>query len=216
MATLVPAPSGVLAVAIAPSGEMLATGEAKHAIRLWNVGERREIGKIDDYTGPVLSIAFSPDSRLLASNAGGYEVRIWDVKDGTTQRELTNPRNPTAGGKTTQAVANGRSELFLVRGGPPSPMPGNINAAMVGHYPTFNCSVEFSRDGQWLAITRHSEERHASYFAEVYDVARGQRVSRNWSYGVATFSPDGKRLATSGIVRPVILDPATGWRISAH
>src|SRR5512138_3703500 len=52
---------GILALAFAPGGRLLASGGEDQTIRLWNVGTGREAAVLRGHTGPVRALGFSPD-----------------------------------------------------------------------------------------------------------------------------------------------------------
>ncbi|MFJ1252331.1 WD40 repeat domain-containing protein [Cupriavidus sp. CuC1] len=82
-------------------------------------------------------------------------------------------------------------------------------------WPAFNCPLAFSPDGKLLAMIRFSHEFSASYHLEIYDTESGSLISRySGALSSITFSPDNQRLATSGIIRVILLDPRTGKEIS--
>jgi WD40 repeat protein len=206
--TLSPAPSGVISLALSQDGALLATGEAKHAVSVWSLQARNVVARADDYSGPVLSVAFSPDSRLLASNASGYEIRIWEVAGETQERRLITPEQATEG-------RAGLNALLLAAGILGGVVPGPL--VHVGRYPPYNCTVEFSPDGSRLAIVRQVTAVRSNLVVDVYDVATGQMVSRrNGALTAASYSPDGKQLATVVPIGLAIVDPNTGEKIPRH
>lgn len=91
--------------------------------------------------------------------------------------------------------------------GPAIAGAGGTTRVQPERLPAFNCPLAFSPDGWLLAIIHKSD----GYRAEVYDVAAGKRLSEYRSAVRAlAFSPDGKTLATSGILSVVLIDPITG------
>ena len=77
--------AGVTAIVFSSDGKMVASGDAKGWIRLWNVARQRETHALAGHTEPVSAIAFSPDGRRLASSSLDRSVRVWDAETG---REL--------------------------------------------------------------------------------------------------------------------------------
>jgi WD40 repeat protein len=101
------------ALAFSSDGKTLASGDAQATVRIWDVGTRREVHRIDMKSGPdELALAFSPDGRTLACAGAwndssflpkgginiqgvemtpkdGYLVLLWDVATGKEVRRLT-------------------------------------------------------------------------------------------------------------------------------
>ncbi len=69
--------AAVHAVAFSADGQLLATGSADHAARVWATGRWERVVELP-HGEPVLSVAFSPDgSRVIT--VGRQSVRIWEI-----------------------------------------------------------------------------------------------------------------------------------------
>ncbi len=81
----------VSALAFRGDGQLLAVGTANQVV-LWDLGEDRPAGVIDDIPGAVHALAFSRDGRRLAVGGGlpsrSGLVRIYTVPDGTMEQEF--------------------------------------------------------------------------------------------------------------------------------
>ncbi len=72
----------ILALAFAPDGHTLATGDARGRIRLWEPATGKERVRFSGDPLGVRALAFAPDSRTLASaGTGDRDVKLWDVTD---------------------------------------------------------------------------------------------------------------------------------------
>jgi predicted Zn finger-like uncharacterized protein len=80
----------VLAVALSPNGEVLASGGHDHSLILWDLKAKKELLRLKAHTGPVHSVAFGPDGKSLAAASGDGSVTIWD-----TERLLSDKTSPT-------------------------------------------------------------------------------------------------------------------------
>ncbi|WP_316154100.1 WD40 repeat domain-containing protein [Cupriavidus sp. BIC8F] len=216
-AVLTDAKSGVMSVAISPDGKLLAAGDIHRNVTFWELSSRRIAAVFKDFSGPVLSVAFSPDGTRLAAGAGGYEVRFLATGDFAVQKLLVDPKKPTAGSQSAERLVSVVSVIGLARTlqltGAPSGVP--VTGFAQASWPAFNCPLAFSPDGKWLAMIRFSRELSADYHLEIYDTESGDLVNRySGALSSLTFSPDNQRLATSGIIRVILLDPRTGKEIS--
>ncbi len=74
----------VTGVAFSPDSEMLVSGGADYAVRLWDVedGEQPDSDSLRQHNSQVWSVAFAPSGRLIASGAEDHTVRLWNVNNG--------------------------------------------------------------------------------------------------------------------------------------
>jgi len=68
---------GMTAVTFSPDGKLLAAPGNDNAIRVWDVGGRKELARLRGHRRTVSSVAFSPDGSRLASASTDGTVRIW-------------------------------------------------------------------------------------------------------------------------------------------
>ncbi|WP_449420949.1 WD40 repeat domain-containing protein [Phormidium nigroviride] len=61
---------------------LLASGDDKREIRLWDLRTNKEIWTIPGHSGAVNSLAFSPDGKTLVSGSDDQKIRFWNVKTG--------------------------------------------------------------------------------------------------------------------------------------
>src|SRR4051812_14196472 len=66
------------AIAISPDGKTLASGYG-HAVRLWDVSTRRQVGELLGHKNTVGWLAFAPDGKTLASTDQLETVKLWDL-----------------------------------------------------------------------------------------------------------------------------------------
>jgi WD40 repeat protein/tetratricopeptide (TPR) repeat protein len=74
----------VSALAFSPDGRVLATGDHRGAIHLWDARTGAMIGEPLSAGSVVFSVAFSPDGRLLAAGTGQlvHQAVLWDLGSG--------------------------------------------------------------------------------------------------------------------------------------
>jgi WD40 repeat protein len=79
--------SAFQAVAFAPDGRRLLTGDAGDAdnldgaVRLWTVGELTEIYCLKGHRGAVHAVTFTPDGRRAVSAGADRSVRLWELPE---------------------------------------------------------------------------------------------------------------------------------------
>src|SRR5205085_11876653 len=77
----------VFAVAFHPKSALLATGDAKGTVKLWDLAAGEACTVLRGHRQAVWSVAFSPDGRSLASGSHDGAVKLWDL--GTNRERLT-------------------------------------------------------------------------------------------------------------------------------
>jgi WD40 repeat protein len=115
LVTLTGHDGGITALAFAPVGSQVASGDSSGLVRLWDVAtgrERASFRACEPGTG-VTAIAVSPDGALLVT-AGFVDcsVRIWDAASGAPRGEL--PR--TGSGVADLAFSPDGTTLAMARG----------------------------------------------------------------------------------------------------
>jgi hypothetical protein len=75
----------ITCVAFAPDCRVLATGNARGVVALWNIGAAQQITTFTRLPACARGLAFSTDGKQLAAGDVGGNVRIWDI---ATKREL--------------------------------------------------------------------------------------------------------------------------------
>jgi WD40 repeat protein len=69
----------VRALAFAPGGRVLASGDSEGAVRLWDMPSGRQRQLLTGHRGVVWSLAFSADGRRLAAGGSDGTVLLWDL-----------------------------------------------------------------------------------------------------------------------------------------
>ena len=69
---------GADGVSFSPDGTLIATCGRDKLIKIWHVGDGRQVGVIEGHKKPVLSVDFG--SRFLASGSGDNTARVWGVQ----------------------------------------------------------------------------------------------------------------------------------------
>jgi tellurite resistance protein TerC len=108
---------GVMALAYAPDGSLLATGGQDGRITLWDPHSGSERATFDAHQRRVAALAFSPDQALLASGSFDHTIKLWDARE-QRLRETLRPEHGQV-----HALAFSPNGRFLA-------------AALDGDYPT--------------------------------------------------------------------------------
>ncbi|HUP44232.1 MAG TPA: WD40 repeat domain-containing protein [Thermoanaerobaculia bacterium] len=81
--------ANVAAIAVAPDGRTVATGERTSLVKLWDGQSRSTSRSLRGHEDRVSALAFSPDSGMLASGSFDRWIRMWDVRSGKETRSLS-------------------------------------------------------------------------------------------------------------------------------
>lgn len=87
----------VCALALSPSGRLLASGQAGPAgdIIVWDAGRRDIRFRLEEHDGQVTALAFSDDDRVLASAATDGVCVFWDLVTGAVIARQRAEQSPT-------------------------------------------------------------------------------------------------------------------------
>lgn len=199
----------VWAVAASPQGNRIVTASTDRTARIWD-DEGSPVAVLSGHQADVEYAAYSPDGRRIVTASEDGTARVWDA-DGSPRHVLTGAERGvrmasfSADGRLVGAASwDGRTRLYDEAG---------RLVATVGRK---DCAIA------WCAISP-TEPRIATAcldgWARIYDMD-GKEVARleanaphrTWC---VDYSPDGKKLLTSGEGGRVVLhDLVTGRRVT--
>jgi WD40 repeat protein len=78
----------ITALAIDPSGQLLAAARADHSIGMWNVTTGRLQVEMRKHQDVVNALAFSPDGKTIASGGDDRTAILWEVATAKVKRTL--------------------------------------------------------------------------------------------------------------------------------
>lgn len=79
----------VFSLGFSPDGKTLATGDRQGGtVRLWDVTNGKEKGRLEGHEKPVRAIAFHPGGKLIATGGVDRVVKLWDVTTGKEVQAL--------------------------------------------------------------------------------------------------------------------------------
>ena len=179
--------------AFSPDGARLLTATPDGRLQCWNTGNLQPVGRALQQSGPIIAAQFSPDGRRLAALSLDGTARLWNVtvpEDRPPPRRQTSRWRSLAFTSAADAVAVmdfGQSLRFysvatLEPLGNPMPLHSNEWLLALGPDDRLVATVEDHR------LVRIRERNSGRILGELPAVSGGVNC--------ATFSPDGKRMAT--------------------
>jgi len=181
-------------LAFSPDGQLLVTGSADNAVRIWEVASGRELRTLAGHARGVKAVAFSHDARWLASGSIDGSVKLWDVTTGHEQKNLPNNGSVSVVAISLDgrflAVGNmeGRLTIFDVVLGSPLFTFSRHRAAIT--------TLAFSPNSSLLA------SGSADHLIVLWDLATGLEAhnlkGHDDKISALGFSPDSQLLASGG------------------
>ncbi|KAF5370295.1 hypothetical protein D9758_006951 [Tetrapyrgos nigripes] len=209
-----PTSSLVEAVAISQDGKLIASGDYKGIITIWNVLRGKEFRRINGHSDYVRSVAFSPDGTKIVSGSDDKTVKIWDPATGAQIGEPLHGHS-----SIVQSVAFSLDGTKIVSGSLDKTVRiWNVaTAALIGEplqgHSSRVTSVAFSPDV--TKIVSGSDDKTV----RIWDTATGEQIGEplqghsHWVNSVA-FSPDGTKIVSGSNDNTLrVWDVATGAQI---
>ena len=186
--------AGVIAVAMSPDGQTIASGSANGVVYLWDANTNNHLHTLTGHRDTVNSLSFSPDGTIVASGSYDDTARLWDVNTGSHLRTLTGHADwirdvSFSPDGTIIATASGdRTVRFW------DVNTGNHFRTFTGHTHWVR-SVSFSPDGTIIASGSYDST------ARLWDTKTGNEIHILAGHTDAivgvSYSPDGTTVATA-------------------
>jgi len=184
----------VSAAAFSADGRVAFSAGDDGAVRIWSVGEREAVARLDGHDGAVHALAVSADGFLLATGGADATVRLWEVSTG---RELV---RLGAHGAPVRAVAFSPDATAIVSGDATGRAIVWDAASAQGLYridePGAIGAVDVSSDGR-LALAGGDART-----VGVWEIEGGAELHRLEGHRQvvysAVFAPDGGSVVTGG------------------
>jgi WD40 repeat protein len=193
-------------VAFGRQGKYLTTAYA--TLEVWEIPGLRRITQVAMGRRKLIqALAFSPDGQVLATAGFGRVIDLWDTDTWTLRDSL---RSSLLDGIVGRLVFSPDGRHIAAMSSPPRAWTlWNVSARReIWHReegdPLPASSLAFSPDGCWLVVGG------SQGMAAIVDVRDGETAlewrahDRNDATTAAAISPDGHRLATSGLAHPGI------------
>ncbi len=142
--------AGILSLAFSSGETLLAAGDRKGNIFIWEIASGNLLTLFRENTAWVRTIAFAPDGRILASGSGDQQIRLWDISTSHCIRTLTGHSN------VVTAVAFSPDGRYLLSGNRDHTVRlwdielGCCLRSFTDHA-DWVTDVAFSANGQWFA-----------------------------------------------------------------
>lgn len=205
----------IMALALSPDGETIATNGPHATIRLWRRNEGVLAKTFHGHTENIQALTFHPNGKILISGGWDQSVRFWDIATGFPLRTLqgyTNAINELALSPDGQTVVSGNADgtLGLWR----------ASASGLGEpHARHHLSVQ---NGAVQTVAFHSlgglvASGGSDHIIRLWGMADGQLIERQTLRGHRgailrlVFSPTGQLMVSSSADQTLcIWDPHTG------
>jgi len=206
-----PLHAGICTAAFSPDGATILTADTSGKVAFWGVKTGRPVGRPLKHLGTVRAAAFRADGKAVLTGCDDGLVRLWDVSpEAEANFPLPDPQGEVAGAAFSpdgEALvvggAGGTARQWAASTGRPWPgeplrHSGEIDA------------VAYSPDGG--SVMTGSLDGSARLWRAKDGAPTGVSFSANGPILAASFSPDGRTLATSNTATGAVYfwNPATG------
>lgn len=187
--------ANIVSTTFSADGRYIATGDAQGLVIIWNRADRGVMRRIKAHSGEVRNLVFIPGKNELASAGADGAVRLWGVYGAESLATLLEPSEYAV---TALAVsADGRflyaaREDMTVKGWTVSLR--RLRGTLDFDNRQIN-SIALSPDGDYMAL---AEEDESVLLWNIRDSRIAWKNELDSSVTQVLFSPDGKRLFTSG------------------
>jgi WD40 repeat protein len=103
--------SGIQTIAIAPDGQLVATGSLDKIVRLWSAQTGKLVRELKDNNDYVRNVRFSPDGRSILAVGNDGIVRLWDKDSGILKTAID-----THSGRLFTGIFSSTGDRFLTAG----------------------------------------------------------------------------------------------------
>lgn len=179
----------IKSLAVAPNGKWFAAGDSEGHLKIWSVGDRKEVHSKKIFSTGITQIAISPDGQEIAMISYDVNVAIYESStlkkknqfridsNGLKNISYVTPGQLAAAAETTTLwnTSTGKQEQIL--------SPGR-----------YQSSLARSTDGKWFAFGDKDD-------LQLWDVAQAKKTNKRFTNiamnELVDFSPDGKSLVTA-------------------
>lgn len=194
----------VRALAFSPDGKLLAAAGGNPAqfgeVKIWSVGERKELRSIRGHRDNIFAVAFSPDGKLLATSSYDRLIKLWDVTTGAEVKTLKDHTDAVFGlafspdgTRLASASADRTVKIWDVSTGQRLYTLGDALDALN--------AVAFHPTGKLIAAGGADRTIRIWELGATEGRQLRALIAHEDAINLVTFSPDGRRLASTGADR---------------
>jgi WD40 repeat protein len=213
----------VLAVAVSPDSNYVATGSRDKSAKLWELSTGREVRSFLGHQFSVNSLDFSSDGKYLITGNGDQTAKIWEVATGKEILSIHPDQE-----RLTDVVFDPKGKFFLT--------VGFGRKAVVWEFPSKKKLKEFPADGyagssgginlaispnsEWLAIGEDNSVAHVyktATWEKAFKLDFSEYSSCGGCYTDVNFSPDNRYLLkTTNRGEAALYDLKTGTLVKRY
>lgn len=194
----------VSSMALAPGGNLLATGTRGPIVQVWSIPDGERLHTLD-VPRMFAQVAFAPDGRTLATSGTEDSVLVWDAVEGTLLRTIEGLAGKAGRGVTLAFSPDGQHLAIGLENA--TVQVWNVSDGRLVHtlsgghkrQPYATPNVAFSPDGR-LLVSASSYSKTAPSNTVFWQTSDGTMLHNVQSGGRdIAFSPDGQLLAGARI-----------------
>lgn len=184
----------IRAMAVAPDGRTVVSGDSSGSIRLWDVRFQKELGALEGNIGPVEALAISPDGRWIVASNVNRHLTVWNAKTLKSVQKITLPDRPV------QSLAFSPDSKHLAAGDMTSTIrvldPATLKEQQKWQAETdWVTGLDYSSDGK-LLVSGGRDGQVIVWSAE--DGKQLRSVSHGSTVLTVEFSTDDRQIASGG------------------